>query len=111
MRWLLIPILAVAFLGCDKPEYEECRQLCWKFNELHYWESFEKETADLGPAEKAKARAEREELWNEMKNAEENKELDNCVTACRQSGKKSDVACVLKAETAEQARACKIDER
>lgn len=112
MRWLfaiLIAVAAVGTSGCDKPEYEACRQLCWKYAELHFWEKFDKETADLSPEDKAKARAEREELWNEMKNLEHDPGRENCITSCRQGAKKSDVACVLAAKTAAEARACNLD--
>lgn len=110
VRWLLIVILAAAAAGCDKPDYESCRELCWRYAELEFWEKFETETADMTPKEKASARAEREQLWNEMKNREVNPGLENCVTACRQGGTKADVACVKRAETAAQARACKLGE-
>jgi hypothetical protein len=97
--------------GCDRPEYESCRKLCWRYVELQFWESFDAETAGMPVDEKAKARAEREELWNEMKNREHDPGRDNCVDACRRDGKKSDIACVMAAKTFAEARACELDKR
>jgi hypothetical protein len=115
VRWLLalwmMTILSLAASGCNRPDIESCRQLCWHYYELDFWEKFEAETADMSPAEKATARAEREEMFNEVKNREHDPGRDNCVDQCRRDGKKSDVACVMAAKTVAEAKACKLDER
>lgn len=111
VRWLFaLVLISLAAVGCNKPDYESCRQLCWRYAELHFWEKFDKETADLSPEDREKARAEREELWNEMKNRKLDPGQENCVTSCRNAAKKGDIACVMAAKTAAEARACKLDE-
>jgi hypothetical protein len=107
---VLAPVLAALALllaaGCKKPTPDECREICWKFNELAFWDAFEVEAAELSPEEKAEARAEREEVWAEIKDRAFDSGLNNCIVNCRDQGKQSQVPCVRAAETAAAARAC-----
>jgi hypothetical protein len=98
--------LAVELAGCQRPTGEQCERLCWRSNELNFWQKFDLETRDKPPAEVEKLRAERRKTWDEMKAREFDPGLENCVRECRRSASVDDVACVERATTAEQAAAC-----
>lgn len=102
----MILIALAAGGGCKKPDPEACKEICWKFNKLAFWEQFDKETENLSAVDKEKARKERQKVWDEIKDRTFNPGFSNCVTNCVDEGSKSQVACVRKADTADAARAC-----
>lgn len=80
--------------------------MCWRVNELHFWERYEAEAKNLAPSDREKLRAERQEDWAEMKARKFDPGLENCVKDCRRGGYPSDLDCVEKARTAKQAADC-----
>lgn len=106
MRPILV-LLALALLSaCQRPSQEECERLCWRYSELQYWQAFEQQAQDLSEADRATLRAERQAEWEELKKQPKNPGRDNCITACKKSGKKAQVKCVEAASTAAAATAC-----
>ena len=104
---LAVLLTAVASLaGCQRLTGEQCDELCWRYNEVSFWQRFEGETRGLGPAERGKLRAEREKIWTEMKARKFDPGLENCIRECRRSATPDDLACVERAKTAEQAGDC-----
>ena len=109
MRVVVLLILASLALGagCKKrPTPEQCLEMCWKFNELSFWDTFEKETADLTDGQRDKARAEQQEAWDAMKDRAFDPGLKNCITSCKRGGDVDQVLCMDEAKTAADARAC-----
>jgi len=107
MRALALALLLLAGApGCQRPTPEQCERLCWRYNELQFWDAFEKEVAGLPPAEVERRRAERRKAWEEIKAREFDPGLENCVRDCRRGSDPDQAACVDKATTAAEARAC-----
>ena len=107
LRLLLLLALLTLAVGCTRrPTPEQCQEICWKFNELTFWETFEAETADFSKDEKEKARAERKVLWDEIKERAFDPGLRNCITGCKRGGELSQVDCMQKAETGAAAKLC-----
>jgi len=115
MRRLLLSSVVLAFVGTSlagckqRPTPEQCEDLCWKYNELHFWEKFEAQSADFTPQAKEEARAARQKVWDDMKARSFDPGLKNCVTECKRGGEAKQVPCMEKAETAKAARACLED--
>ena len=103
---LFVLCLSFAVLGCQKPTHEECKEICMKGNVLGQWERFERETADLTPEEKAERKVQVEKQIAEIEARKHDPGLENCVTDCRQGGRKSDVECVRKAKTTAEVKDC-----
>lgn len=103
---LLLVFMVLVATGCDRADKEQCERLCWRYNELHYWDAFEKETADMEPEAKKALRAERQAKWDEMRKREFDPGLDNCLKDCRRSASPDDVECVEKAQSAAAAKKC-----
>jgi hypothetical protein len=97
---------AAAVSGCERPTAEQCERMCWRINELHFWERFEREDKNKDPAAREQLRAERQKLWAEMKARKFDPGLENCLKDCRRGAYPSDVECVEKARTAAQATDC-----
>jgi hypothetical protein len=112
MRWSLVvaACLTLSLAACGRPSHEECVRLCWRYNELQYWDRFERDAAALDPEARAALKTERQRSWDEQRKQDADKGRDNCVTGCRQGGKRSQVACVDKAKTAAEAVACLADD-
>jgi len=112
-RLLLAAALAVAaalpLSACQRPTDEQCIHICWRYNELGFWEQFEAEAATLSPDARASLRAEREKTWAEMKARKVDPGFDNCVRECRRAARPEDVACVDAAKTAAAAQRCLVD--
>jgi hypothetical protein len=108
MRVVSLALLLLVLLpaACQRPNAEQCERLCWRFNELHFWEAFEKEAESLTPAAREALRAERQEAWDEMKTREFDPGLENCVRDCRKAGKPDEVDCVERAESSAAAKKC-----
>ena len=96
----------VGLAGCQKPSPEQCDRLCWRYNELAFWERFEVEARNLAPDERDKQHADRQKTWAEMKARRFDPGLENCMRECRSSGSTDDVACVERAHTLAEAKDC-----
>jgi hypothetical protein len=103
---LLAAALAAAAGACQHPTGEQCEQLCWRYNELHYWERFEREAAGLAPDARERLRAERQKEWAAMRALPFDPGLENCMRGCRRSAPADAVDCVRRATTSAQAEAC-----
>lgn len=98
---------ALVLPACKRLTPEQCEHICWRVNELDYWERFEDEARALAPDARAKLRAEWEQRWTaERSKTELNQGLDNCVKECRRAAKPEDVPCVDRATTHAAAQAC-----
>ncbi len=109
MHRLLLPLVlaaAAALAACEHPTAEQCQRMCWRYNELAYWERFEAEAKDKTAEEREKLRAERQKTWTEMAARKFDPRLENCVRDCRRGASPDDVACVEKARTTAEARDC-----
>ncbi len=110
MSRLLAAALVLSTLvlpGCTRLTPEQCEGICWRVNELGYWERFEKEARALSPDARAKLKAEWEQRWSaERSKTELNRGLDNCIKECRRAANPEDIACVEKATTFAAAQAC-----
>lgn len=110
VRRLLLAVTILAITGlasaCQRPTAEQCERLCWRFNELGFWEAFEAETASLAPDAREKLRAERQKTFSEMRARKFDPGLDNCRRDCRRGASPDDVDCVERARTTAQAREC-----
>lgn len=106
----LLLLLALAFAAvlaaCEHPTAEQCQRMCWRYNELAYWERFETESKNLTAEEREKLRAERVKTWAEMSSRKFDPRLENCVRDCRRGASPDDVACVEKARTTHEAHEC-----
>jgi hypothetical protein len=106
-RIVLTALLALAALaGCQRPSAEQCERICWRYNELAFWERFEVEARNLAPEARDKLRAERQKTWADMKARKFDPGLENCLRECRSGGSPDDVACVERARTEADAREC-----
>jgi hypothetical protein len=106
----LLLLLALAFAAtlaaCEHPTAEQCQRMCWRFNELGFWERFEAEARDLSPEKREALRAERKKTWAEMSSRKFDPRLENCIRDCRRGASPDDAACVEKARTTAEAREC-----
>lgn len=102
----LLALVSVSAAGCDRPELEECERLCLRYAELMHWERFEQEAAGKSEAEAAELRAQFESEWQKILAREHDTGKANCISSCRRSGDSDMIACVDRAETADEARAC-----
>jgi hypothetical protein len=109
-RILIAALLAIAtastLASCRRATGEQCERVCWRSNELAYWERFDAEAANLGADAREKLRAERQQKWAEMRARPFDPGLDNCVRQCRRGATPDDVACVERASTAAEAADC-----
>jgi hypothetical protein len=103
---LLACAAAVAAGACQRPTAEQCARICWRSNEIGFWERFETEARNLAPAKRDELRAERQKIWNEIKARKFDPLLENCLKECRRSGAAGDVECVEKARTVAQIKDC-----
>jgi hypothetical protein len=101
---LVAPLLLAA--ACQRVSGEECEKVCWRFNELSFWEKVAEEGKDLPPDGRARLKAERQKDWEALRKREFDPGLENCVKECRRAARPEDVACVDKATTAAAAQAC-----
>ncbi|HUS63020.1 MAG TPA: hypothetical protein VMZ28_00710 [Kofleriaceae bacterium] len=106
LRTLLILVTLSAVAGCRRATPEQCDALCMRYNELGYWERFEKDAASLAPDAREKLRAERQKAWDEIAKREFDPGRENCVKECRRSAKPDDIKCVEKAKTLAAAKDC-----
>src|SRR4051794_34369285 len=108
MRATVVLVLAslLGALGCNRPSAPDCERLCWGYNELHFWDRFDKDAQSLDPAARAKLRAERQSSWDEMKKRELDPGLENCTKSCRRGGDNDAVRCMDAARTAADSEAC-----
>jgi hypothetical protein len=97
---------AAALAACERPTTEQCQRMCWRYNELAYWERFEAESRNLTPEKREELRAERKKTWAEMSSRKFDPRLENCVRDCRAGASPDDAACVEKARTTAEAREC-----
>jgi hypothetical protein len=97
---------AAALAACEHPTEEQCHRICWRYNELAFWERFEAETRDKPAEEREALRAERKKIWDEMSARKFDPRLENCVRDCRRGASPDDVPCVEKARTTAEARQC-----
>ena len=107
-RFSLALILAATagLAACQRPTGEQCEQLCWRYNELGFWEHFKAESTDLAPAARDKLRAERQKEWAEIKARKFDPGLENCMRDCRRGGSPDDVTCVERARSLAEAKDC-----
>ena len=105
-RALVLVLFLASLAACQRMSAEQCQKICWRFNELAFWERFEKEAAGLAPEARDKLRAERQAQLEEIRTREDDPGRDNCLKECRRAAKPEDVACVEKATTSAAAQAC-----
>ena len=103
---VLLSLATAALFACNRPSPEQCDKLCRRYNELHYWERFEKDAAGLAPSARDKLRAERQAEWDAIAAREFDPGRENCVKQCRRAAKRDDVTCVEEAQTAAAAKEC-----
>ena len=102
---VLLCLLTVA-VACRRATPEQCDKLCMRYNELGYWERFEKDAAALAPEARDALRAERQKQWDEIVKREFDPGRENCVKECRRSAKPEDIECVEGAKTLAAAKDC-----
>lgn len=105
-RLLFLVAAALLVAACQRMSGEECEKICWRFNELSFWEKVEAEGKGLPPDGLARLKAERQKQWEELRKREFDPGLENCVKECRRAARPEDVACVEKATSAAAAQAC-----
>ena len=105
-RLAVLISLLVAAAGCRRATPEQCDKLCMRYNELGYWERFEKDAARLAPEARDALRAERQKQWDEIAKREFDPGRENCVKECRRSAKPEDIECVEAAKTLSAAKDC-----
>lgn len=105
VRLALAALLLVA-ASCQRLSVEECETICWRFNELAFWERVEAEGKDLPPDGRERLRAEKQKEWEAMKKREFDPGRENCVKECRRAARPEDVECVKKAASSQAAQAC-----
>jgi hypothetical protein len=103
---LLALAMASCLSACRHPTGEQCEVLCWRYNELQYWERFEVDARARTPDARAALRAEREKTWSEMRARTFDPGLENCVRACRRSAPPDAPACIEQSRTKAQADRC-----
>ena len=104
---LRLLIAAAALLAaCQHVSGEDCEKICWRFNELSFWEKVAEEGKMLPPDGRERLVAQRKVDWEAMKKREFDPGLENCVKECRRAARPEDVECVAKARTAAVAQAC-----
>jgi hypothetical protein len=99
-------LVGLALGACQRPSHEACESLCLRYSELQFWDAFEAQSRALSPADRETLRVERVAEWAEIRKQPQNRGRDNCITACRLSGTKAQIACVEKATTAAAAARC-----
>ena len=99
--------VALSLAACRHPTGEQCEALCWRYNELHYWERFEKDAQGLTAGAREGLRAERQAAWDDMKKRGFDPGLENCVRECRRSASPDAPACIEKSRTTAQADRCR----
>lgn len=104
VAFLLLALLGVA--GCDRPAYEQCEAVCIRYAELMHWERFADEAEGKPDDEVAALRSRFEADWEQIASRESDPGKANCITDCRRSGDSELVACMERAESADDARAC-----
>lgn len=101
-----LALSALVLPGCQRPTPEQCDHICWRVNELGYWERFEAEARSLAPDARAALKAEKEKAWADLKKVSFDPGLDNCVKECRRAAHPDDVPCADKATTFAAAQEC-----
>jgi hypothetical protein len=105
LRLLLVSAVLYA-AGCQRVSPQDCEKICWRFNELAFWEKVAAEGQGLPPDGRERLKAARQTEWDAIRKRDFDPGLENCVKECRRGAKPEDVACVEKAKTAETAQAC-----
>ena len=105
-RAVVLLCLLAAAAACRRATPEQCDKLCMRYNELGYWERFEKDAAALAPDARDKLRAERQKQWDEIAKREFDPGRENCVKECRRSARPDDIKCVEAATTLAAAKDC-----
>jgi len=104
---LRLLIAAAALLAaCQRVSGEDCEKICWRFNELAFWEKVADESKVLPPDGRERLMVQRKKDWEAMRKREFDPGLENCVKECRRAARPEDLACVDKAKTAAAAQAC-----
>ena len=102
-----VVLLLLSLAACNKPSVDQCEQLCRRYADLKYRADTEASATAAGEEGAARIRKEREEKWaSQQDDPVFLRNLDNCVTDCRQSADTGMVTCVEKAETPAAADAC-----
>ena len=104
LRLLIAAALLLA--ACQRVSGEDCEKICWRFNELSFWEKVAAEGKTMSPDGRERLMAQRKKDWEAMVKREFDPGLENCVKECRRAAKPEDVECVAKAKTAAAAQAC-----
>lgn len=104
LRFFVVAVLLAT--GCQRVSPQECEKICWRFNELAFWEKVADEEKDLPPDGRERLKAARQEEWAEIRKREFDPGLENCVKECRRAARPEDVACVEKATSSKAAQAC-----
>jgi hypothetical protein len=104
LRFLVVGALLA--VGCQRVSPQECEKICWRFNELAFWEKVAVEGKELPPDGRERLKLARQKEWDAIRKREFDPGLENCVKECRRAARPDDVACVEKATTSEAAQAC-----
>ena len=106
VRAAVLLCLIAAAAGCRRATPEQCDTLCMRYNELGFWDRFEKEAASLEPDAREKLRAERQKEWGDLAKREFDPGRENCIKECRRSVGPEEVKCVDEAKSLAAAKDC-----
>lgn len=102
----LLVAAAALLTACQRVSGADCEKICWRFNELTFWEKAAEEARTLPPDGRQRLMDQRKKDWEAMRRREFDPGLENCIKECRRAARPEDVACVEKATTAAAAQAC-----
>jgi hypothetical protein len=103
---VLLCLLVATTLGCRRATPEQCDTLCMRYNELAFWDRFEKDAAALAPDARDKLRAERQKEWTDLSARDFDPGRENCVKECRRAASPEEVKCVEKSKSLAAAKDC-----
>jgi hypothetical protein len=99
MRWLLAVIVVAA--AC-KGDPQKCDQACRNYAELVFWQKANVEIEKLPPNDRDAMR--KQKMAELAKNLAEG--VDMCTSKCMSANNDKQANCLIKAKTADQAKAC-----
>jgi hypothetical protein len=102
----LLVVAAALLSACQRVSPQDCEKICWRSNELAFWEKAAEDGKALAPEARQRLLDERKQKWAAMRKLEFDPGLENCIKECRRAARPEDVACVEKATTAAAAQAC-----
>lgn len=98
--------LGLSATACDKPSRAQCEEACWHQRGLHFWETAEFAISEAPESERAVLRKEKEADWEAIRKDPNAGSANVCIEQCKEHGKKSQLECIMKATTFEEANKC-----